>query len=56
LDAEAGAGGGQALPSDLLKSSKRVCKGDETTVVVGGQLMMEAKFTLDPSKKPRSIN
>ena len=49
-------GGGQDLPSDMLKSSKRVCKGDETTVVVGGQLLMKAKFTLDPSKKPKSID
>jgi len=49
-------GGGQALPSDTLKNSKRVCKGDETTVVVGGQLLMKAKFTLDPSKKPKSID
>lgn len=49
-------GGGQALPSDMLKNSKRVCKGDETTVVVGGQLLMKAKVTLDPSKKPKSID
>lgn len=49
-------GGGQNLPSDTLKNSKRVCKGDETTVVVGGQLLMKAKFTLDPSKKPKSID
>jgi len=49
-------GGGAALPSDMLKNSKRVCKGDETTVVVGGQLLMKAKFTLDPSKKPKSID
>ena len=47
---------GQTLPDDMLKNSKRVCKGDETTVVVGGQLLMKAKFTLDPSKKPKSID
>ena len=49
-------GGGHALPSDMLKTSKRVCKGDETTVVVGDQLLMKAKFTLDASKKPKSID
>ena len=49
-------GGSQALPSDTLKNSKRVCKGDETTVVVGGQLLIKAKFTLDPSKKPKRID
>jgi uncharacterized protein (TIGR03067 family) len=47
---------GHTLPGDMLKNSKRVCKGDETAVVVGGQLLMKAKFTLDPSKKPKSID
>ncbi len=47
---------GQALSSDVLKGSKRVCKGDETTVMVGGQLLMKANFMLDPSKKPKSID
>ena len=47
---------GQALPDGMLKNSKRVCKGDETTVVVGGQLLMKAKFMLDPSKKPKTID
>jgi uncharacterized protein (TIGR03067 family) len=44
-------GSGETIPD-----SKRVCKGDETTVTFGGQLMMKAKFTLDPSKKPTTID
>ena len=48
--------GGQALPNEMLKNSRRVCKADETTVVVGGQLLMKARFTLDSSKKPKSID
>ena len=52
----AGDSGGQALPDDRVKNSKRVCKGDETTVVVGGQLLMKAKITLDPSQKPKNID
>jgi len=47
---------GNALPAEMLKNSKRVCMVDETTVVVGGQLLMKAKFTLDPSKKPKSLD
>ncbi len=47
---------GQSLPDEMLKNSKRSCKADETTVVVGGQLLMKTKFTLDPSKKPKSID
>jgi uncharacterized protein (TIGR03067 family) len=48
--------GGQALPDDMLNNSKRDCKGDETTVVVGGQLLMKAKFKLDPARKPKRID
>jgi uncharacterized protein (TIGR03067 family) len=49
-------GGGQTMPSASIKNSKRVCKGDETTVTVAGQLLMKAKFTLDPSSKPKGID
>ena len=48
--------GGQALPNEMLKNSRRVCKADETTVVIGGQLLMKARFTLDASKKPKTID
>jgi len=35
---------------------KRVCKGDETTTTMGGQMFLKAKITLDPSKKPKTID
>lgn len=47
---------GQAFPEDLRASFKRVAKGDETTVTMGGQLFLSAKFVLDPSKKPKTID
>jgi uncharacterized protein (TIGR03067 family) len=47
---------GQPLPEGFVKGSKRVAKGGETTVTIGGQLFMKAKFTVDPSKKPRTID
>ena len=52
----AGSADGYAVPDAMLGNSKRVCKGDETTVIVGGQLIMKAKFTLDPSKKPKTVD
>ena len=51
-----GTNGGQLLPPAMVKSSKRVCKADETTVMVGGELFMKARFTLDPAKEPKSID
>ncbi len=51
-----GSADGYALPDGMLGNSKRVCQGDETTVTVGGQLFMKAKFTIDPSRKPKTID
>jgi len=51
-----GAANGQQVPEDFLKNWKRVCKGNETTVTAVGQLMLKATFTLDPSKKPKTID
>jgi uncharacterized protein (TIGR03067 family) len=47
---------GQSFPSEYLTNSERVVKGDETTVTVQGQLFMKAKFSLDPSKNPKTID
>lgn len=51
-----GSADGQAMPDEMLKQMKRVCKGDETTTTMGGQVFMKAKITLDPSKKPKTID
>jgi uncharacterized protein (TIGR03067 family) len=51
-----GSGNGQPMPDEMLKEMKRVCKGDETTVTSAGRVFMKAKFTLDPSKKPKTID
>ncbi len=47
---------GQPFPDEFRKGFKRVAKGDETTVTMGDQLFMKAKFTLDPTKKPKTID
>ncbi|HLJ91984.1 MAG TPA: TIGR03067 domain-containing protein [Gemmataceae bacterium] len=47
---------GQRVPEGLLKLWKRVAKGKETTVTFSGQVMLQATFTLDMSKKPKTID
>jgi isopenicillin-N N-acyltransferase like protein len=46
----------QALPDDYVKTATRVAKGDETTVMFGNKLFLKAKFTVDPAKKPKTID
>ena len=48
--------GGRALPPEEVKKGKRSCQGNETTLTSDGQLLIKAKFTLDPAKKPKAID
>jgi len=52
----AGGGEGELVPGAMLKAYKRVATGDTTTVTVMGMVYMKAIFTLDPSKKPMTID
>src|SRR5262249_29705787 len=47
---------GQPMPEAFRKTARRVAKGDETTVTMGGQLFMKAKYTVDPVRRPRTID
>jgi uncharacterized protein (TIGR03067 family) len=47
---------GQPVPDEMRKTAKRVVKDGETTVEIGGQVFMKAKFTIDPAKKPKAID
>jgi uncharacterized protein (TIGR03067 family) len=47
---------GQTVPEDVVKTGKRVVKGNETTVTLGDRVLMKAKFIVDPSKKPKQID
>jgi uncharacterized protein (TIGR03067 family) len=47
---------GMHLPDDLVKTAKRVAKDGETTVTIGGSTFLKAKYTVDPSKKPKTID
>ena len=51
-----GTADGQPMPDEMRKQMKRVCKGDEITVTAGGQLFLKAKVTIDPSRKPKTID
>ena len=51
-----GSADGQPMPDQMRKQMKRICKGDETTTTMAGQLFFKAKITLDPSKKPKTID
>ncbi len=51
-----GSADGQPMPDEMRKQMKRVCKGDETTTTMNGQVFFKAKITLDPSKKPKTID
>ena len=51
-----GSADGQAMPDEMLKQMKRSCKGDETTTTMEGQMFLKAKITIDPSKKPKTID
>src|SRR6266446_7827779 len=51
-----GSADGQPMPEEMRKQMKRVCKGDETTTTMGGQMFIKAKITIDPSKKPKTID
>jgi uncharacterized protein (TIGR03067 family) len=51
-----GSADGQPMPDETRKQMKRVCQGDETATTMGGKMFIKAKITLDPSKKPKTID
>lgn len=51
-----GVADGFAMPPDMVKNGKRVAKQGETTISFGGQVYFKAKFTVDATKKPKTID
>jgi uncharacterized protein (TIGR03067 family) len=51
-----GEANGFVLPKETVESGKRVAKDGETTITIGGQVYFKAKFTVDPTKKPKTID
>jgi uncharacterized protein (TIGR03067 family) len=51
-----GEANGSALPDAMVKTGKRSAKDGETTVKFGDRVFLKAKFTIDPNKKPKTID
>src|SRR5206468_3462241 len=51
-----GKANGQEMPAEMVATGKRVAKGGETTISIGGRLYFKAKFTIDPGQKPKAID
>jgi len=51
-----GSADGEAMPDDMRKTMRRSFNGDVLTVTRGGQVFFKAKITIDPSKKPATID
>src|SRR2546430_16084221 len=47
---------GQPLPDNFLKDAKRVAKDGVSTISFGDMVYMKAKFSVDPTKKPKAID
>ncbi|MFL5338593.1 MAG: TIGR03067 domain-containing protein [Gemmataceae bacterium] len=47
---------GSAMPAAGVATGKRTAKDGETKVVINGMLFIQAKYTVDPSKKPKTID
>ncbi len=51
-----GEANGQAMPKAMVDGGKRVAKDGESAITIGGQIFFKAKFTIDPTKKPKAID
>ncbi len=47
---------GQALPAAMLSMGSRMVSGNETKVVIAGQVMVHAKIRLDESRTPVAVD
>jgi uncharacterized protein (TIGR03067 family) len=47
---------GHTMPEETRKQMKRICKGDEATTTMGDSVFLKAKISIDPSKKPKTID
>jgi uncharacterized protein (TIGR03067 family) len=47
---------GQPMPEDYRKGAKRVARGGETAVTIGGRVFLKARYAVDPSKAPKAID
>ena len=51
-----GSADGQDMPEEFAKQMRRVFTGNELTVTMGERIFFKAKVTVDPTKKPKTID
>jgi uncharacterized protein (TIGR03067 family) len=51
-----GEANGQAMPKEMVKTGRRTAKNGETAITIGGQVYFKAKYTIDPTKTPKTID
>lgn len=51
-----GEASGQSMPAEMVKSGKRVAKDGETAITFGEKVYFKARYTIDPAKKPKTID
>jgi uncharacterized protein (TIGR03067 family) len=47
---------GEKAPADVIKTAKAATKAGKVTLSVDGKTVLEADFTIDPTKKPKTID
>jgi len=47
---------GRDMPKEFVNTGKRVAKDGEVTIMIAGQVFFKAKFTIDATKKPKTID
>jgi uncharacterized protein (TIGR03067 family) len=52
----AGMADGAEMPATMARTMKRVAEGSVTTVTMAGSLYLKAKFSVDPSASPKTID
>jgi uncharacterized protein (TIGR03067 family) len=47
---------GEKFPDEAAKSMKAIVKGDKVTIYMGDKVVGEATYTVDPTKKPKTMD
>jgi uncharacterized protein (TIGR03067 family) len=51
-----GEASGQAMPAEMVKTGKRAAKDGETVITFGERVYFKAKYTVDPTRKPKAVD
>jgi uncharacterized protein (TIGR03067 family) len=51
-----GEANGFSMPEEMVKSGKRVARDGETTISMGGRVYFKARFSIDPTSRPKAID